>query len=456
MSSSRVQMIRSKLRWIANGGDNVSATIQTILVKIAILLTNLLTGVLTARYLGSEGRGEQAAIILFPQLLAFSCSLGLFPALTYYLKREPEKRSEIFSTAVFLAIILGSVSMGIGLLFIPVWLSKYSQSVIMFAQAMMISSPLIMVSVACNVALSANGDFSIGNKANYLIPFLTILGLSMLILLNKLSPYTSSAVYVFPTVPVAIWLIWNQREHIELLPWGVLKKYLQKLLSYGVRSFGSDLLSMVSSQIDQVLVVGLLSATSMGQYSVALSLSRMLEVFQNSIATVLFPRIAACSAKEAGEVSGQAVRAMLVAIIPCAILLASIGPTLLNLLYGREFLGATNVFRILSIEIIISGITIILIQSFLAVGRPEIVTFIQVIGLLVSVPLLMWLVPQYNILGAGISLLISSTIRAIILLICYPVFLQVKSPNLILTMRDVHFIMHRLRGNHAIEVQKIP
>lgn len=454
MSSNKIEIIRSKFKWIANGKDNVSATIQTILVKIAILLTNLLTGILTARYLGSEGRGEQAAIILFPQLLAFSCSLGLFPALIYYLKREPEKRSEIFSTAIFLATILGFVSMGIGLLFIPVWLSKYSQSVTTFAQMMMISSPFILVSVACNVALSASGNFSIGNKANYLIPFLTILGLSALILSNKISPYTSSMVYVFPTFPVAVWLIWNQKEYIKIIPWKILKKYLQKLLGYGVRSFGSDLLSMVSSQIDQVLVVGLLSATSMGQYSVALSLSRMLEVVQNSIATVLFPRIAACSAKEAGEVSGQAVRAMLVAIIPCAILLASVGPTLLNLLYGREFLGATNVFRILSVEIIISGITIILIQSFLAVGRPEIVTFVQMIGLSISVPLLMWLVPQYNILGAGISLLISSTLRAIILLICYPVFLQVKSPNLIFTMRDVHFIMHRLRGNNAVEVQK--
>ena len=444
--SSKVQVIKSRFKWIVKGEDNSSATIQTVLVKVAILATNLLTGVLTARYLGTEGRGEQAAIILFPQFLAFSCSLGLFPALVFYLKKEPEKRVEIFSTAIALSLILGCIATGIGILFIPVWLSKYSSSVVLFSQGMMLFSPLILSSVACNVALSAHGEFSVGNKANYLMPFLTFLGLITLVITNKISPYTSSIIYLIPTLPVAFWLIYTQRKYIRPVPFHVGQKYAKKLSSYGIRSFGSDLLTMVSSQIDQVLVVGLLSATSMGQYSVALSLSRMLEVFQNSIATVLFPRIAACSIEEAGRVSGQAVRSMLVVIIPCALFLGIVGPSLLGLLYGRDFLGATNVFRVLTVEIIMTGITVILVQSFLAVGRPEIVTFVQLTGLLISIPLLMWLVPQYNILGAGIALLVSATIRTMILLLCYPIFLKIKSPNLMISRGDVDLIISRIRN----------
>lgn len=444
--SSKVHTVRSRFKWIAKGKDSASATIQTVLVKIAILLTNLLTGVLTARYLGPEGRGEQAAMILFPQFLAFSCSLGLFPALVFYLKKEPERRVEIFSTAIFSSLILGCIATGIGIFSIPVWLAKYSPSVILFSQGMMLFSPLILLSVACNVALSAHGEFSVGNKANYLTPFLTFVGLVTLVLTNKISPYTSSIIYVIPTLPVAFWLIYTQRQYIRPIPFYVGQRYVKKLLSYGIRSFGSDLLTMVSSQIDQVLVVGLLSATSMGQYSIALSLSRMLEVFQNSIATVLFPRIAACSVEEAGKVSGQAVRAMLVVIIPCAFCLAIVGPSLLSLLYGKDFLGATNVFRILTIEIIMTGITVILVQSFLAVGRPEIVTLVQFSGLSISIPLLVWLVPQYSILGAGIALLVSATIRTLLLLLCYPIFLKIKSPNLMISRADVDLIIHRIRN----------
>jgi O-antigen/teichoic acid export membrane protein len=83
---------------------------------------------------------------------------------------------------------------------------------------------------------------------------------------------------------------------------------LRALLPYGVRSYGIDLLGALSLQIDQALVVGFLSPAAMGTYVVALSLSRMLQLFQQAVVMVLFPKAAGRPADEVIALTGQAAR----------------------------------------------------------------------------------------------------------------------------------------------------
>jgi enterobacterial common antigen flippase len=124
----------AKIRWVLKGQNGTSATIQTFLSRVLVLVTSVATGVITARFLGSQGRGEQAAITLWPQFLAYTLTLGLPSALIYNLKLYPEAKSKLFSAALFLGAILGVVAMLIGVLFIPYWLSQYSINIIRNAQ----------------------------------------------------------------------------------------------------------------------------------------------------------------------------------------------------------------------------------------------------------------------------------------------------------------------------------
>lgn len=49
----------SSLRRFTKSKDNSSAAVKTMFVSVLILLVNMLTGVLTARYLGPTGRGNR-------------------------------------------------------------------------------------------------------------------------------------------------------------------------------------------------------------------------------------------------------------------------------------------------------------------------------------------------------------------------------------------------------------
>ena len=126
------------------------------------------------------------------------------------------------------------------------------------------------------------------------------------------------------------------------------------------------------------------------------------------------------------------------------------GPYLLILLYGPEYAGAAAILRILVIEVIIGGATQVLSQAFMALSRPGVITALQAVGLLLTVPLMLILVPRFGIEGAAFSLLLSTCARFAFVLVSFSRFLDLPRPALLPRRADVSFlcdeISRRLRA----------
>ena len=431
-----MKTLLNSVRWVLGGQGGAAATVQTFAARLLIIGLNMATGIITARTLAPAGRGEQAAIILWPQFLAYAMTLGLPASLLYNLKRHPNEKSELFSAALVLGTALGLVATLTGIIFIPSWLSQYSLGVIQAAQWLMILAPLSLLGVIFTAALESEGDFATANHSRYLTPLLTLTALILLALSKKLTPFTAGLAYILPNLPIFLWLLIRLWKLFQPRWYGFGDAY-KWLLNFGFRSYGVDLLGTLSGQLDQALVVSFLTPASMGMYTVALSLSRMLNVFQSSIVTVLFPKAAARPTAEVIALTGRATRisTAVSAIIAIAVML--FGPFLLHLLYGQKYMGAVPVFRILVIESVISGTTWVLAQAFMALGRPGTVAILQGVGLGLSVPLMIVLIPSYGIEGAGFALLGSTAARFIFVLVCFPIILKVRPPNIILTTKDL-------------------
>jgi O-antigen/teichoic acid export membrane protein len=116
----------------------------------------------------------------------------------------------------------------------------------------------------------------------------------------------------------------------------------------------------------------------------------------------------------------------------------------MQLLYGSEYLAAVTVFRILTVEVVLSGTIWVLAQAFMALGRPGTLTLMQGIGLGLTVPFMLLLIPMYGLEGAGLALLCSTTIRLIFVLVCFPLILNVRPPSLIIAREDWDFLQQIL------------
>ena len=423
------------------GRHGSRAVAHSILSKIVILGLQAATGIITARALQPAGRGELAAMILWPLFMASVTTLGVPSSLIYYLRHRPEERERLVANGFLMATVMGTGAAMIAALVLPLWLHQYSPSIIRAAEWFLLTVPICSVTLAGRAILEASDEFSTSNAIQTLTPFATLVGLLAFLAVHKLNPYTAAMAYIAASIPT-FWLMIGRVRRVGLRRWHCNLTVMKLMLSYGVRSYGIDLLGTLALQVDQVLVVSLLSPSAMGSYVVVLSLSRMLNLFQNSVVMVLFPKAAGRSAEEVVALTGRSVRVSGMITALSGIFVCAMGPMLLRILYGKEYVGAVGALRILVLEVVLSGATFVLAQAFMALGRPGVVTILQAIGLSLSIPMMLWLIPRYGIYGAAVSLLTSTVARLLFIYTGFRMFLKIAPPRLVPVRHDAQLLWH--------------
>jgi O-antigen/teichoic acid export membrane protein len=405
------------------------SVVQTIGSKLIIQALSALTGILTARTLMPEGRGQLAAITLWSLFLAGTTTLGVPAAMVYFIRSRPDLRRTLLSTGLLLALGTGAIALLIGVLGLPHWMHQYPAWIILYAQIFMVLAPLCSLSFVQRAILESNGNFSASNLSQILNPLITIVCLFSLFAVHRLTVLSAAISYCIAIIPVVALLAVKLRPYLaEATRPSVSAAKL--LLSYGVRSYGIDLIGQLALQVDQVLVISLLTPSAMGTYSVMISLSRMFNIFQNSVTSVLFPKAAGNSTEKVLEMTGRAARVSMCITGVATASVAVFGPWLIKVFYGKDYTSASTCLRILLLEVTISGLVLVQSQAFMALGRPGVNTILQGIGLSTSVPLMLVLIPRLGLTGAALSLLASTVVRLALVCGSFIVVLKTHVPDL--------------------------
>lgn len=422
-------------RSLFTGQGGVAATAQTLFVNVFIIGVNIATGIITARTLGAAGRGAYSAMILWPQFLALILTCGLPSALIYHSKRSPAEARTLFSAALWMGLGLSVVAALLGLVLIPRWMRQYPTEAVQFAQWTMTLMPVAMLTEISIGVFRAREEFDLYNRLRLLTPVLTLVGFGGLLWIEAMTPLNAAiATLIACSLVGASFMLHHVRAYRP--QFSKLANAARRLFSYGWRSSGNDLLVNLSLQADALLVVALLNAEAMGFYTVALSLSRSLNVFSTAVVNVLFPRTAGRSVAEVIAITGRALRVTLIAVIAIAMALMLTAEPLLRFVYGAAFVRALPVFRLLLIEALLTCAFTILLQPFLALERPGVVSLLQGIGLALSLALLLLLIPLFGLPGAGLALLLAGACRLLLAWWSYSFFLQTKPPRLLFAPGD--------------------
>lgn len=416
MASTRsvvaIKQVSSSFSAMIRGKSFFNETVKTMAFSIGIMFLNLATGILTARSLGPEGRGIQTTLILWPQFLAFATTLGIHSALLYHMKKSKEEEGDLYYSSLLLTLAVGLVSVAIGIGFIPLWLGSGAKDIIVHAQWFMIATPFMLLYFMHNSLFRGREEFHLFNRMRYMVPLLTLATLLVLSFFDKLTPNSSGMAYLLPYVPVTVLAV-LRGIRLYRLRLDRIRSSMRKIMTYGSGAYGIDLLGNLILYIDQIILIGLLAPGPLGLYVVAVSLSRMLNIFSASIVMVLFPKLSGLEPKEAALLSLRVFKITTLGAFACAGALMLVAPYLIHLLYGKLFLDSIPVFSLLVLEVILGGSAMILAQAFMAAGKPFIVTVSQAIGIVLAVPLMYGFVPAYGLIGAGLALLIPSMIRLI-------------------------------------------
>ncbi len=445
MNEAQEDSTASVSREQGNSQKGFRAVTQSVASKAVILGLQAGTGILTARELRPWGRGELAAMILWPLLVASITTLGVPSALIYFLRHKAVQRDRLIVNGFLMAIVLGVAATLLTLAILPLCLQQYSPSVLRAAEWFLLTVPICSITLAGRAVLEASHDFGGSNAIQTLTPFATLIGLLLFLGFHHFNPYTAAIAYIAASLPT-FWLMANRVRRVRTGKARVQLAVMKQILGYGVRSYGIDVLGTLALYVDQVLVIGLLSPGAMGAYVVVLSLSRMLNLFQNSVVMVLFPKAAGRPAQQVVEMTGDCVRISGLVTAICGVVVCLTGPSLLRILYGSEYVAAAGALRILVVEVVLSGATYVLAQAFMALDRPGVVTILQALGLSLSVPLMIVLIPRFGIYGAAISLLTSTIARLVFVYSAFRLFLKTKPPRVIPAGPDIRLLWNSMMG----------
>jgi O-antigen/teichoic acid export membrane protein len=425
------------IRRFLSAKSGIMAVLQTAFANLAVQGVNFFCGILTARSLGPDGRGLLAGIIMWPQFLAYGMTIGIPIASVYWLKRRPDLSSELAGAGLLLSVVFGLLAALVGIVVIPYSLHTYPAAAIHLAQLWVLVTPLELLAVTFIAQAQAADAFSNYNIFRFLSPFSVLVILAIEKWLSRITYSTAAFAYLLGGIPSMIWIAhWAWQYFRPTLRSAIASSRL--LLSYGIRAWGVDLLSTVASQVDRVLVVGLLSPEFMGLYVIAQSAAGVLAFIPTAVAPITMPRSTTLGTDDILALTGRAARATLCLMLLASLPLLFFGGFLLSLVYGSTFTGASAVLPFLVVEAIASGLTSVLAQAFLATGFPGTVSMLQGCGLLTSIPLMYWLIPRFGLPGAGCALMLSTLGRLLLILFNFPYKLKSRPPGLI--MRRAEFI----------------
>jgi antigen flippase len=442
---ARIRRTLGRIRPRLGGGSSSGAALQTALTRALLLGLNLATSIVVAHFLGPTGRGELSALVLWPPLLASIFSLGVPWAFLYYERKDPEDRDTLFSAAMLLTTLLSVVMVVAGWFILPLLLNQYSVHIVQLARWILFLAPEVMLSYITSAVFQTSNRFGAFNLQRYLPVVATFVSLLVVERAGWLNSVTAGLCYAIPPVPIFFWALFRLRGTVRFT-FAKWRDATLRLVNYGSRASGISLLGTIAQQVDQVMVISLLSAASMGIYAVALSASRVPNFVFMAMTDAISAKSMGLPVQQMTAFVGRASRMGAVGSTICAVALGLALPLLLPLLYGSAFRQSIPVTEVLLLEVIASGTGSVLAVAYLAAGRPGLVTFVQGGSLLISVPLMLLLIPRLGLMGAAISLLISSSARVAAMLTLYRMAVGTSPPGLLITVSDIRFLVDRVRG----------
>jgi O-antigen/teichoic acid export membrane protein len=390
--------------------SRLKAWIGTFGTNVVIVLAGVLTGVLSARFLLPGGRGELAAVLLWPQLIA---GLGLFSlreAITHRASDSAIDHAALTSNGLVAAGLLAVISCVSGLGAMPHLLGAERAYLVPLAQAyLLLFVPSNFLAMTLLAVDHGKQRFSVYNLQRLLPPIIYLIGLVVLWRLNRINVTNVVYANLIGTVCVAGLRLWTLRGFLSL---GVRFSEAKLLLKTGLRFHGITILLVLAAQADQVLAVANLSNKEIGLYMVALTMAASgFGLVVNSTYDVLFPALSALKGTEdQAHLIGRGLRVTTLLLLTVSISLCILTPWLIPLLFGHAFQGAVVPAQFLLLAYIPVSLRQMTVRAIRGLGETLPATMAEALALLVFISIGWSFARKFGLVGLISAVMLAGTL----------------------------------------------
>jgi O-antigen/teichoic acid export membrane protein len=425
-------------------GSHLLFTVST---NIVLAFLALASGSLAARILGVAGRGELAAIQIWPTFLAGFSILGLSEAIVYFTAKESQLAGRYLVSAISLTLLVSVPIMGLGYFLIPIFLASQAPQVVATSRIYLLMIPLFSIVGLPLQTLRGRNDLLVWNLIRLALPFGWVCILLFIGLSGRNSPEQAALGYLWMMGLLFLPVAYIISRRIPG-PYRFERDLWSPMLRFGLPSVAASLPVMLNLRLDQFLMAAFLSPQVLGLYVVAVAWAAAVSPLLNAICIIIFPQVASqTSFSERTRVLLRGIHLAVLVGAGVAVLLMTITPFALPLIFGDDFAQAIPASLILIFAGVISNINSILGDGMRGFGKPSIVLVSECVGLVATILALALLLKPLGILGASISSLLgySGTLLALLLQISRIIELRFRA-ILLPDRSDITWISTRFRG----------
>jgi O-antigen/teichoic acid export membrane protein len=414
----------TKVKNRANWSFGLPKTLHAFGVNIILLPLGIATSVLIARSVGPTGKGSFDLIIATATLLVMVLSLSLPPGITYVVAQGKVSSKVLAWHLVVVSILQALLALVIVSLlqltryshiFLPNWGLWIVCGVVVYVWVDMLNKFWGAILAGQQQIAVVNNSELVGRLAQFVTLFIVAGGLYLSG--KRLSVGVLFLVSISSTILIGVLLL--SALGLKFKPSREFSG-LKAAIAFALPCYGANTAQFLNYRLD-VFVVGFFAGTtSVGRYTLAVSLGQLLWLMSNSVATVLLPKVAAATdAGDSARHTARVTRLSLWATAICALALALLATQAIPMLYGEAFRPSIAALLWLLPGIVVFSVANILAAYIAGIGKPHLNLWVSGISLVITIALDLALIPRFNIVGAAIASTVSYSVSALILIILF-------------------------------------
>jgi len=376
-------------------------------VNVVVILAAVVTGPITARALGVEGRGELAAITVVLTMTPWLLDLGL----SQWLARERARGGplpELLGAA--LPVALAGSMVGVALA-IPLShaLGHGRSVVITYLQIGLFLAPVSVVLQTLVGLAIGESRWRLFAATRLLASVLPAAAIVVLALAGALSVGTAAAVYLISglaSLAVLAPLVRGVRSLV------LDRDRSRTAVAFGAKSWLGTVAGVVNVRFDQVLMAGLVASRELGLYAVAVSVASLTYGLSLAVSSALYPRVAEGDA----QLAARACRVTVGIVAAAALGLAAMTPPMVPFVFGSPFADAVPMIIVLLLASIPLAAVVVLATSLNAADNPAAAMRAELVGLALTLPALVLLLPAHGGMAAAFISVAAYSLRLAVLM----------------------------------------
>lgn len=382
----------------------------TTLSTVIRAISQLALLALAARYLGPEALGHYALLLLVLGFAQLFMDMGLGNAVIHHDNVSQDHINQLFTVNLVVAIIVAmAISLIAPLLALFFNAPELTALVLLVAPAFIISALFRMHLVVLQKQLAFKVIAKIEISAQLVAVIITFI-----LLLNNIEIKALVFGYLTNiTIQGAAYWLFSPTRIRPKMPESVAS--ISKYLNFGVFQTADGVINYINSQFDVLIVGKILGTEVLGGYNLARQFCFRPAMVINPILTrVAFPVMARLQKSEKlPKVYTKLVTSLALINFPLYLFLAVFTESVIEFMFGEQWLIITTEFRLLAIWCLIRSCMNPVGSLFMAIGKVK-QLFNWNLSLTLIFPSVIIFGAQFGVVGVGISLVITQFVLLLI------------------------------------------